>query len=220
MGQDPSTIVVSTFLPRPIAGYRKIGRITFKGVPYSLLLNDGSWDEKLNYSTTEYALTPPTGPKQDVLHSVGTKEISWRLSGILSQETFGLTNFLKPENRGVKVDEILIQQGEFLERITDAWWTNFTLQAAQNSNIQFNLEGVSTAEVTAGSPVLRNSLQHPMPSWATGNQYLTAWSLGHSVPLDPSWSNDDKRLPQYYRPGSSKWSISLTSAIALQQHNT
>jgi hypothetical protein len=220
MTQDPSVVVVSTFLPRPVAGYRKIGRIVFKGITLDLLLTDGSWDEDRSFQTTNYALTPPTGPKQETLHSVGTKEISWNLTGILSQETFALTNFLKPENRGVKVDEILIQQGEFLEKLTNCYWEDFNLTAAQNSNITFSLSGKTVSDVTSANPVVRNTLQHPLPSWATGNQFLTAWSLRHSVDMTPSWSNDQKRLPQYYRPGNSKWGISLTSAVSLQQHTS
>jgi len=210
---------------RQVAGYRRHVNFTHPGTgSLNLLVTQASWDEALTPQYNVFALTPPTGPKQKIIHSRGTKEISWNITGDLTRETITLANLLKPENRGVDPTSLRIQQGAETALFSNPEtfnipWGTFSLTGAQNSNISFSLSGKSTLLPTV--PPAENILlaQHPLPSWSSGNSLVTGWTISHTVNLTANWDNNEDPLPVYYRPGESEYEFQVTTAIALAEHS-
>jgi hypothetical protein len=224
--QNPSILNAPLVFPRLVGGYRRAVVLDHPLVGIvNILVNEAGWVETNSPVWTNYADTPSFGPKQKALHSRGTKEISWSIGGELTAESLTLLNLMLSTSRGLSFNSILIQQGttavQFLN--PDGFslpWTSFSANGAQDANVSFRLEGRSTRLPTPITPITTYSIQSPIPSWFTGNQYVTAWSMSHSVPLAPSWTNTPYPLPTYYRPGESEFSVDVTTAVALQEYDT
>lgn len=212
------------FLPRVVAGWRKAVLFDHPATgPIFLPATQAEWQESLSPQFTEYAVTPPTGPKQRTLHARGTKEISWSLAGDLTRESSSLLNLLHPQWRGVALNELQIQQGTEGGRFTASTpyalpWESVSFSAAQHSPVTFSISGKSTVPASSVIGLTKASLDHPIPSWSTGNSFVKAWSITHSVSLSPNWANDPQSLPSYYRPGSSRWQVQLTTVRTLMEH--
>lgn len=226
MISDPAILVAPVITPRPAAGYRR--RVQFvhpaTGI-MNLLVTDASWGEQVGPNYTNYALTPAFGPKQKRIHTTGTSEISWNISGQLSSATLGLVQLMLPAVRGIHPIRFLLQQGNFdvyefqNQNGFSLPWGSFTLNGAENSAVTFSLEGKSTVYPVSVFPVVSSDIITPVPSWYTGNDLVLAWSLSHTVNLTAVWANTASELPAYYRTGQSEYVLQITTAVGLRQHS-
>jgi hypothetical protein len=153
----------------------------------------------------------------------GTTEIDWSLSGDLTKESSGLLNLLSPEARGLCFDYLEICQGFEGGRFNSINsyslpWNSVTFSGSANQAISFSLNGKSILRPGTITSPLKNNLDHPIPSWATGNARIKSWTITHSVDQKPNWENNENNLPAYYRPGASSWNIQLTTVRALTEH--
>ena len=214
----PSLTTGLTLIPRQVAGYAKYAHITWKGITYKLLVNSASWGDNGNPKFTEYALTPSSGPKQKALHSRGISEIEWSIDADLSVESYGLIALLDPKSRGLLLDEVVLQQGSIVYKFVNCYWSSFTLSASPNAIVTISISGNAIIKPTEDSILATTVLHHGIPSWATGASLITTFSLTHNVPLTPGWANTENSLPIYYRPGSSEYTIDVTTAVELREH--
>jgi hypothetical protein len=188
-----------------------------------LSANSADWKETLTPQYTEYALTNPYGAKQRTLHARGTKEISWDISGDLTRETSSLLFLLNPQWRGVSLNSLEIAQGSEGKRFVainpyDIPWASVSFSGNQNGIVAYSLSGKSTVNPGLLSGTTKIGLAHPIPAWATGNNFVKSWTVSHNVPLSPNWQNNVNPLPQYYRPGPSQWTLNLTTIRVLVEH--
>jgi hypothetical protein len=128
--------------------------------------------------------------------------------------------------RGTQFTSININQGP-----TESWlfsnplgyflpWSNFTLSGNQNGAVTFSLEGRSVSYPVATNKIANMPFPDvPLPSWYTGNDLVTAWSLSHNVNLTPNWLNNTNTLPAYYRPGHSEYTIQVTTVKNLVEYS-
>jgi hypothetical protein len=219
------SLMIPEFLPRPTAGWRKLVRLDHPatGLIY-LPAPTASWKEDLTHSFTRYAKTPASGPYQKNLHARGTKEISWSVSGDLTQESVTLLNLLKPSERGVALTDLQIRQGTEGANFTPSNsfaipWESVSFQGAANALITYSLSGRSTETWDIPDLVTKSSRDHVIPSWASGNDFVKSWSITHSVGLTPNWENNLEPLPRYYRSGMSEWQMQFTTVRSLQEHS-
>lgn len=179
-----------------------------------------------NYQHTTYAEPSVFGPKTRTLHSEGTEEVSWSMNGDLTEGSLKLLFLLDPAARGLGFERLDFQQGTEGYRITaiknyDIMWDSVSFSAAAGAPITFNLSGKTLQKPVpiVGSNEL-NSLDPtiPVPSWISGNDLVTDWSLSHTVGMNPVWLNGNSRLPAYYRLGESAWQLSISTSRALLRH--
>jgi hypothetical protein len=227
--QDPLKPVEPTVL-RPVTGHRRLVQVShpnFNGC--NLLTTDAGWSDTHQPNYVTYAFTPPSGSKQKTVHSQGPSEITWTLSGELTSSTIGLLSLMNSSARGVNFSTIHMLQGP-----VDSYyfsnnpsvgsflpWSSFTLNGNQNGAVSYTLEGRST-NIPTNVPSAVSGLtlpDVPVPSWYTGNQYVTAWSISHSVNLAPQWANSPSAYPAYYRPGVSEYTIQVTTMVGLIEHS-
>lgn len=211
--------------PRPVAGHRHAARIVLNnGETIDMLTTSAEITETLNWQFTSRALTPPEGPKQRVLHSKGTKEVSWSIAGDLSAEAIGLMGFFAPTNvfqrRGARLSQIIIQQGLRVEVLQDVYWSSISLSGSPNSAITFSIEGRGLIDpLLSGLPLALTDRHHPVPSWTSGALLVSGWTLTRSVPLNPVFWNRPEALPKYYRPGDTEMTLEVETAIQPQDHD-
>lgn len=218
---DPSNTLGT--LPRVAAGYLKIVLIQLPngGGVLPLLADQASWADSKNWQFTNYAYTPPTGSKQKTIHSVGTRENRISISGQLTRNAFDLGMLMNPAMRGVPLPEVFIQQGSRdIWSFENVYWSNLNFSGQANGNIAFSFEGRATNPPTQAAPRVQTVIPTPVPSWYSGNDYVMSWQLSHSVSMQPNWANSNTEYPAYYRPGPSEYSLVLSTAFALQEHNT
>lgn len=218
---DPSLSIGT--LPRVAAGYLKIVLIKLPddGGYIPVLADQASWADSKSWQFTNYAWTPPRGPKQKTIHSIGTREVRITISGQLTRNSFDLGRLMDPGFRGVPIPEIFIQQGgEDVWLFQNVYWSNFSFSGQPDGNISFSFEGRATTRPQAVSPRIQTVIPTPIPSWYSGNSYVTSWQISHSVSMSPNWANTTSEYPAYYRPGPSEFSLVFGTAFAIQEHNT
>jgi hypothetical protein len=225
---DPS-VGVPVIYPRPAAGFRRLVQVIYPYSPYSssgllatLLSNDASLAESGNPNYTKYAATPGTGPKQKVIHTAGTAELTWTVGGDVTAASLGLLmSLFKGSARGVNFQSVLVSQGSdgfFFDNSdgTSLPWGQVSLTGGPNAGLQFSIEGKATIPAAPASNVLGSIIvDYPVPTWATGNDRVLSWSLSHNVNLQPHWFNTPGMLPAYYRAGDSEFTLQVTMATAL-----
>jgi hypothetical protein len=225
---DPSDVVDQVIFPRPVAGFRRLVQVNhpFCGV-LTLLSTDVALNDSGNPNFTKYVYTPGVGPKQKAIHTAGTREVTWNISGEVTSASLGLLNLLKGSARGVNFNKILISQGTvnslgqhsfFLDNpnMNSLPWNSFSLNGNQNAGLTFSLEGKATVDPSP-LPIVPAEVvvSAPVPSWTTGSNYVISWSLSHSTNLQPAWFNSPSMLPAYYRALDSEFTLQLTTAVAL-----
>jgi hypothetical protein len=225
--QDPSFITAPLVFPRPVTGHRRLVQVSHPFCGHgNLLVTDASWSDAHQPNYVIYAFTPPYGPKQRTVHTAGSDEITWNLSGELTNSSIGLLGLMNSNARGVPFQSVLISQGNndsYLFSNFNGYslpWSNFSLSGSQNGAVTFTLEGRSTQPPFPGATgITATTPDVPIPSWFTGNDYVTSWSLSHSVNLTPQWVNTPSPYPAYYRPGHSEFTIQVTTMVALIEHS-
>lgn len=224
MSQTDPSISYGEYSPRTVGGWRKVVYLSHPDTgPLYLNAGQAEWSESLSPQYTEYALNPPTGPKQRTLHSRGIKEIEWSLSGDLTKQSSPLLKLLKPSARGVNLTFLEIAQGSEGARFTAVNpatlpWGSVSFTGTPQASITFSLSGKATILPGVITNVVQNTLSHPIPSWSTGNSKVKSWTITHSVGLSANWANTIDPLPAYYRPGTSTWQIQITTARELIEH--
>lgn len=224
---NPALLVSPIVTPRPVTGHRRqVQAIHPSFGALNLLTTDTNWGDNPQPNYVLYALTPPAGPKQRTIHSTGINEITWSISGELSNSSMFLTSLLNSVNRGVHFNSIYINQGfnnNYLFENINGYslpWSNFTLTGGQNNPVTFTLEGKSTFPPSVfGAPLSTIYPDIPVPSWFTGNDFVLSWSISHSVNLVPKWANNASPYPVYYRPGASEYTIQVTTAVAMEPYS-
>lgn len=224
MSVDPN-LTLDEYFPRSVAGWRR-GFSLKHPLTGDIVLatSSASWDTQGNPSYSKYLANNPQGPARKAIHSKGVEEISWSVSGDLSLESLGLLNLLKATARGVPFNELSLFQGfegfHFEGPSTQILFDNITFTASQNSPVKFQLSGKSNKDPGNPTTPLSSPVHRIIPSWATGNSYLTDWSITHAVSLSPIWKNNEDLKPGYYRPGLSEWSMTLGCVRSPSLHDT
>lgn len=223
--ESEAFVIAPVITPRPAAGYRNVVRVDHPLTgTLDLLVTSASWNETNSYNFTPRAYTPNIGPKQEGLHSRGTKELTWRVDGDLTTETLPILNLALSEARGVSFNQIYMQQGSVIHQFSNQTgysipWTSFSLTGSPDSPITFSLEGRSILYPVPSFTILEVfPNKTPIPSWFSGNDYVTDWTFSHSVPLSAVWSNSSSPFPAYYRPGASEINMGFGTGIGLMEH--
>ena len=198
----------------PIGGSSKAAAVG--NIP--ILLESTTIKQNNTFQFNRFALTPPSGPKQKTLHTRGTSELNFSISGDLSLESANILQFLSPAQRG-KIFPIVVQQGSNTEYLSTCFMESFQLSGSPNGLIRFSLSGKSVSPLRSNPAVPNLVRHHPVPSWASGNLFVKTWSVTHSIQLSPNWFNTQSTLPAYYRPGESEYSLSISTAAVLKQYS-
>jgi len=178
-------------------------------------------DQGNNYQYTRYALTLPTGNRQKVLHTRGTREVSWSISGDLTTESSGLLNFLHPYYRGLIFPVAVLQSGyQESDYIASAMMENFSLQGAADGTIKYSISGKGLTNIVGAPSWTVTGHRHPVPGWASGNTLVRSWSVTHSISLQANWHNSQQVLPTYYRPAESEYTMQIQTLGTFAQYDT
>lgn len=222
---DPSKIVADVLFPRQVAGFRRLVQVSHPMCGTGTLLStDASFSDAGNPNYTKYAYTPGLGPKQKTIHSAGTREVSWTISGEVTADSLGLLKLMAGSARGVNFSQLLISQGSayfLFDNVNGVSlpWDQFSLNGAPDAGLTFSLEGKATVDpVRAGPAIAPLLVSTPVPSWSTGNDLVLSWSLSHNVNLQPYWFNSPDMLPTYYRALDSEFTLQMTTAVALANY--
>jgi hypothetical protein len=222
---NPAVVVAPVIYPRQVAGFRRLVQVVHPMCgSMTLLSNDASFSDAGNPNFTKYVSTPGIGPKQKTIHSAGTREVTWNIGGDITTASLGLLGLMAGSARGVNFSQILITQGNagfLLDNQTgnDLPWNQFSLSGNQNAALTFTLEGRATIEgLPSSAPITSAFISLPVPTWTTGNDLVTSWSLSHNTNLQPTWFNTSGMLPAYYRSLDSEFTLQLTTAVALSPY--
>lgn len=177
-----------------------------------------SLDSANNYSYTNYAITPPSGPKQKVLHARGTSVSSFNVSGEVTQEGAGISSFLSSAIRGVQF-AVIAGQGSSSGSLFACQLESFSMSGAPNGIVQFSASGKSPLLVSGGGG-LGAGLLHAVPAWSSGNDLVESWTVSHSIPLSPKFWNNQNPFPAYFRPGQSEHQMQITTVQELREYDT
>lgn len=177
-----------------------------------------SMDSANNFSYTNYAITPPAGPKQKVLHARGTSFSSFSVSGEVTQEGAGISGFLASAVRGLSF-AVISGQGGSSASLFACQLENFSMTGSPNGIVQFSMSGKSPLLVSGGGGLSAGQL-HPVPTWSSGNELVESWTVSHAVPLTPKFWNNQNPFPAYFRPGQSEHSLQITTVQELREYDT
>jgi hypothetical protein len=229
---NPAVLVAPVIYPRPVTGFRRLVQVAHPMCgAMTLLSTDVSFTDSGSPNFTKYVYTPGINPDaqigipyQKVIHTVGTREISWTIGGEVTEASLGLLALLTGSARGVNFDRMLISQGNvnfFFDNPTGVAlpWNQVSVNGNSNASLTFSLEGKSTVDPFPDTgPPGSVFISTQVPSWATGNDLVLSWSLSHSVNLQPFWFNTLSTLPAYYRVLDSEFTLQLTTAVALSPY--
>lgn len=224
MQANPS-LSAEVYSPSAAGGWRKYVSVNHPTIGgFSLAASQAGWNDTLGVNRTVYALNPAYGVKRPTVHSRGTKEISWSISGDLTAESSLLMNLLEPASRGVSFTSIQISQAFEGGRFTNStgWglpWSDFSVEGSSGGLVTFTLSGRSCQEPSTVSVVpFQANPVHPIPAWASGNNLVKSWKLSHSISLSPVWGNSIDEMPRYYRPGVSSIKIAVMTVRQITPH--
>jgi len=213
MAVSPETTVGPPIRQR--TGYLKLASIN--GV--NVLITDGTFTQQNTFQYTHFGITPVIGFKQKTVHARGVTEVSFSLTGDLTQESASVfLQLLDSANRGTNFPVVIQQElpGIFLNSCLTE---DITLTGAQNGIVTWSLSGKCLQLPTPAGKLTQIDFQHPIPAWASGAELVSTWSLSHKVALKATWRNNQRALPTYYRPGESEYSLSFTTLTELREHD-
>lgn len=200
---------------RPPGGWLKSARLN--GI--TVLAENGSFSHTNNYSYSKYALTFPGGYRQKVLHSRGTKEVSFQVSGDLTYSGGGIANFLHAYYRGL-IFPVAMSQGGSALGVASGMMESFSLTGSADGTVKYSLSGKSLSDYVAIAPWVVTDYEDAVPAWNTGNTNVRSWTITHTTSLQAKWFNTQSALPAYYRPGESEYSMQITTMLAMQEYDT
>lgn len=213
MPYSPGVIYGTTGIAHP--GHLKVASLGGVILP----CESANISQQLNYQYTKYALTLPAGVRQKTLHSRGTKETTWSLSGDLFYESASITNLILPTNRGIYLT-LLIRQGPLTERLDNCMIESFTLEGSADGMVRYNISGKSLNEVMIVGPFAYAGFKYTVPGWTSGNALVKSWSLSHQVGLTANWANNQNPLPTYYRTAESEYNLQLSTLVQPGEYDT
>jgi hypothetical protein len=211
MAVDPNEVFGPTI--RPFGGWLRYGVINGTTVNVTSANLQGN----NNFSYTLYAVTPPTGPRQKVMHARGTAETVVSMSGELTQEGGAIASLLGSNARGVGFG-VTVSQGNLADSVSSCILESFSLSGSPNGNITYSLTARSNVPVGSGPPVI-STRHHPVPSWSSGNGLITAWSISHSVSLSAHYRNDQNPFPAYFRSGESEHEFQIATVQEFREYD-
>jgi hypothetical protein len=213
MNYNPNTNYGPTLLLE--AGWKKAARVN--GI--DLLIDISSMEQRDSYQYTNYAVNPANGYKQKTLHSRGTVEINWSLSGDLFREDAGLLNFLLPANRGI-IFPLSVMQGSDAQEIESAYLESCSFSSGGDQSVKYSLSGrgITPINDTIGWSLPPRYI--PVPGWNSGNDLVRSWTLTMTNSLSPKWLNNQNLLPYYYRVSQTDYSLQITTVKTLQEYDT
>lgn len=199
----------------PVPGYFKSAR--FGGL--LLPIESGSISIENSYQYHHYALTRVSGAMQKVLHSRGTKQISWSLSGSLFVESADILALFLPSARN-QVFPLEVQQESPSKQLSRCLVSSVSLSGSARNAVSLSLQGVALDMPTPGGGYTFSNYKYPVPGWFTGNSWIKSWSISHTINYSPNWANDQNPLPAYYRVGESEYDFRITTSTVYQKHDS